>query len=212
MPSLGEVGYFWSITAQPQREAQEVVRDAGVDNLHRGPGLCDQEVFAPQPQRLPQGLEPAAGGRGEAGPQPHIGGQHRQAHLRPSQFSKCFQVAAHMAFHEMWVGGVIEAEDTEEETSRWDGIQTGGPGRVLGRRWPWRGLRSQVLLTALCHISPLLYLSLGWGSRWSPWNVFEFSFSNRPREVVTQFRFQSSLVSSVQLLGRCIAITTVCQS
>ena len=40
------------------------------------------------------------------------GGQHRQVHLRPSQFSKCSQVATHMAFHEVRVGdGSLEAED-----------------------------------------------------------------------------------------------------
>ena len=89
-----------------------MVRDAGVDNLPRVPGLCEQEVSAPQPRRLPQGLSSAAGARGEAGPQPHTGGQHRQVHLRPSQFSKCSQVATHMAFHEVRVGdGSLEAEN-----------------------------------------------------------------------------------------------------
>ena len=56
-----------------------MVRDAGVDNLPRVLGLCEQEVSAPQPRRLPQGLSSAVGARGEAGPQPHTGGQHRQA-------------------------------------------------------------------------------------------------------------------------------------
>ena len=100
-----------------------MVRDAGADHLRRGPGVCHQEVAAPQPRRLPQGLAPPAGACGETGTQPHPGGQHIILHFPRIftlfNFRSQVSLAALKAFHEMVVGaGAGETEDNEEETSR----------------------------------------------------------------------------------------------